>query len=113
MIDFVKAMQYELAIKNGGHSVQIINLGLIFPTQEANIPDTPFNIDYAITILNRLISRENHILLADDAKIKAQLCINSLTMFVGFKAKDFYFKKLHLDKVVPMTYPQDRFPLDK
>lgn len=39
--------------------------------------------------------------------------MKNLALFTGFKAKDSYFKKFHLHKIVPITYPQDRFSLDK
>ncbi|CAD8179506.1 unnamed protein product [Paramecium octaurelia] len=112
MIDHVKAIQTDIALKKGV-SIKIYNVGFTFPVQESNIQNTPFCYDYAITILNRLLVRDDHILLGNDVLYKTQVCMKNLALYTGFKAKDSYFQKFHLQKILPMSYPQDRFNLEK
>ncbi|CAD8108582.1 unnamed protein product [Paramecium primaurelia] len=112
MIEHVLSIQNDITLKKGV-SIKIYNIGLTFPNQESNILNTPFCFDYALTILNRLLVRNDHILLGNDVLYKTQVCMKNLALYTGFKAKDSYFHKFHLQKIIPMNYPQDRFNLEK
>lgn len=59
------------------------------------------------------MSRDDHILLGNDVVYKTKVCMKNLALFTGFKAKDSYFHKFHLHKIIPATYPSDRYTLDK
>lgn len=106
------AIQNEISMKMA-ISIKIINVGLVFPEQEPNLGDTPFNMDYILTILNRLIERNDHVLLGDDLMYKVLVCFKNVTLYNGFKCKANLFKRLNIHKTIRMDQPLDKLILTK
>lgn len=74
---------------------------------------TPFNLDFLLTIINRITERSDHILLGNDLMYKVLVCFKNIALFSNFKAKRSHFKKFNLSKVVSLNPLKDKFELTR
>lgn len=74
---------------------------------------TPFNLDFLLTIMNRMTERNDHILLGNDLMYKVLVCFKNIGLFKNFKAKRSHFHKFNLSKVVRLNPLKDKFELTR